>query len=64
MSKYELKMTQENKQSIDNMVSANQYKMSQEELKKMKSSTITDFNKNLKESKSKLNNKVIIKQII
>ena len=58
MSKYELKMNKEDKQINESMFSATQFRVSQEEFKKTKSSTITDFNKNLKESNSKLNFKV------
>lgn len=58
MSKNEFKANKEEKQINESMQSTNQFKINQEEIKKIKISPITDFNKNSKESKTKSITKV------
>ena len=60
MRKYELKASKEEKQMNNSMLSANQYILNIEEMKKKKISAITDFNKKSKESRRNMKNKVVI----
>jgi len=60
MSKCELKVNKEEKQINDSMLSSNQFKLNQEELKKIKINSITDFNKNLTDTKNKYSPKVTL----
>jgi len=60
MSKCELKVNKEEKQINDSMLSSNQFKLNQEELKKIKINSITDFNKNLTDTKNKHSPKVTL----
>jgi hypothetical protein len=60
MSKCELKVNKEEKQINDSIISSNQFKLNQEDLKKIKITSITDFNKNFKDTKNKQSPKVTL----